>query len=115
MTECSQWGSALRQLMLLVDDAPSSSADADAAIVLPDVNSGNQVQLLNINAMPSVLDGSDTLPAGDSGFFMATTSSDSTPAQVSINKLSESVSNTTKPKSNTTKPKSGRFGRILHL
>lgn len=112
MTESTQWGTALRQLILSVDDSSNSNKSVEASVVLPVSSSGNQVQLLNINAMPSVLDGSDSLEiSGDSNFslnYMATTSSDSTPAQISINKPVET-------EVNTTKPKSGRFGRILHL
>lgn len=114
MTECSQWGTALRQLIFSIDDNSNCDENTDAAIVLPGtaLNNENQVQLLNINAMPSVLDGSDSFPlVGENSFSsncMATTSSDSTPAQISINKPVETAAN-------VTKPKAGRFGRILHL
>lgn len=122
MAVCTQWGAALRQLIISAENKSHEKGEpaemSHTPGVLPQTyeytgeSGANKVQLLNISAMPSALDGADSLPmASESDFssnLLATTSSDSTPAQITFNHPAHT-------KETTAGKTKSRFGRILHL
>lgn len=110
INECSQWSTALRQLIFFADSNESDQDNQSAPAQLPE-SEMNIVQLLNVSSMPSVIDANTSFPLDNT--LISTTAPAHEPRtddSAPINPISEEQTS-----SETNKPKSGRFGRILHL
>lgn len=115
---CNQWGTALRQIILSLDETQSGASNHDGPAVLPE-NEVNVVQFLNIGSMAHVIEGTApfavnpvepiaTLESNASEHF-------SLPTNDNINDNGERVLPEPINEPSTNKSKNGRFGRILHI
>lgn len=111
---CSQWGTALRQVILSLDDTHAGERNAqDGPAVLPDAEV-YVVQFLNVSSAPHVF---DAIP---SSFNPNPVIGSDVPADLNTSNSTLAETNTENAAietdaETTSRSKTSRFGKILHI
>lgn len=113
---CHQWGTALRQIILSIDEAHGEQSIQDGPAVLPD-NEVNVVQLLNVSSTAHVIDGAIPFSMNpiDPPALLESNDSASLPTPTPINEIVNEGDSGTPPLTNEPRISKSKFGRILHI
>lgn len=114
---CHQWGTALRQIILSLDETYGEQSNHDGPAVLPE-NEVNVVQFLNVGSTAHVIDGVSPFPINPIEPIAPLELNASTSLPLSNIETANSIDDTlvqSNDEPRTSKSKSSRFGRILHI
>lgn len=111
---CHQWGTALRQIILSIDEAQGEQSNQDGPAVLPD-NEVNVVQLLNVSSTAHVIDGTIPFSMNSIDPPAPLEPNDSASLPTPINEIVNEGDSGTPPSCNEPRISKSKFGRILHI
>lgn len=115
---CNQWGTALRQIILSLDETHSGPSNHDGPAVLPE-NEVSVVQFLNVGSMAHVIEGSAPFAINsiEPIATLETNASENVPLPTNdnANNNEDRVLSQSFDEPSSSKSKNGRFGRILHI
>lgn len=111
---CTQWGTALRQVILSIELADADQDKQSGPAVLPD-NEINVVQFLNVASTPSIIDDPALLPINSNSSTIVSQPILEPQCADASSVQDKNAAPIEEDTQNPTKSKFGRFGRILHL
>lgn len=115
---CNQWGTALRQIILSLDETHGGPGNHDGPAVLPE-NEVNVVQFLNVGSMAHVIEGTAPFAINQIEPIspLETNASENLPPPTNenANYNEERALTQSNDEPSSSKSKNGRFGRILHI